>query len=185
MTIHSRNGVVLRCWSRSHFTQDVPLMIESDVGEAQPEVLRPWRNSLAARAGQLRAQTILTGQNGDLVTGNWFDDSLQVSASLRHLRLTQECKEALEWSKILRRPIYDVLARAVCAALPSSLAPTGVYAMGDGSYVTKDTETSLSLVSWIDSAFRNLAASSPILGCARFRIRAGLLDPLTTVRRES
>ena len=122
--------------------QDAPLMRESEVGDVQPQILQPWRNSLAALTGRLKAKTLLTGQNGDLVTGNWFDDSLQVSASLRRLHLKQACREAFEWSKILRRPVYDVLLEAASAALPSSLAPAHIYARTDGSYILKSSETS-------------------------------------------
>jgi hypothetical protein len=85
----------------------------------------------------------MTGMNGDLVTGNWFDDSLQVAASLRQLRFGRACDEALAWSKILRLPVYRVLWRAFRAALPPALAPAEIYTAPDGSYCPKSTETSL------------------------------------------
>jgi hypothetical protein len=75
--------------------------------------------------------------------GNWFDDSLQLSGSLRRCRLGRACKEAVEWSKILRLPVYRIFWQAACAALPSALAPAIVYAKDDGSYTLKSTETSL------------------------------------------
>jgi hypothetical protein len=75
--------------------------------------------------------------------GNWFDNSLQVSASLRRFRIGQACEEALAWSKILRTPIYQILIRAFQAALPATLSPTAIYAAADGSYVPKNVETSL------------------------------------------
>ena len=125
-------------------TDDVPLMSEEQVGDAAPEILQPLRKSVASVAHQLGAKAILTGQNGDLMMGNWFDDSLQVTASLRCLRIGQACKEALAWSKILRLPVYQVLWQGVCGALPPTLAPAAMYTDSDGSYVLKSTETSLS-----------------------------------------
>jgi asparagine synthase (glutamine-hydrolysing) len=101
--------------------------------------------SVATTARQLGAKTILTGQNGDLMTGNWFDDSLQVAASLRRFQLRRAFGEALEWSKILRLPVYRILWHAAQAALPSSLTPAAIYTTGDGSYAPKSVETSLTL----------------------------------------
>jgi len=124
-------------------THDVPLIAETQAGNAMPEPLQPLRTSVAATAARSGAKTILTGQNGDLMMGNLFDDSLQVAASLRRFRLGRACEEALAWSKILRTPIYEVLWRAFQAALPKPLSPTTIYAAADGSYVPKNVETSL------------------------------------------
>jgi len=124
-------------------THDVPLVAEAQVGNARPEAFQPLRASVAATANRFGARTILTGQNGDLMMGNWFDDSLQVAGSLRRFRIGQACKEALAWSKISRLPVYTVLWRAIQAALPPSLTPSAVYAVEDGSYTPKSAETSL------------------------------------------
>jgi asparagine synthase (glutamine-hydrolysing) len=124
-------------------THDVPLVTEAQVGDAMPEPAQPLRVSVAAAAQRLGAKTILTGQNGDLVTGNWFDDSLQVAGSLRRFRFGRAWEEALDWSKILRRPIYDILWRAFQSALPPMLAPAALYATADGSYAPRNVETSL------------------------------------------
>jgi hypothetical protein len=75
--------------------------------------------------------------------GNWFDDSLQLAGSLRRLCFGRTCKEALEWSKILRLPVYRILWRALCASLPPAWIPARLYAKEDGSYTVKSTETSL------------------------------------------
>jgi len=106
-------------------------------------MFQPFRSSVASVAHQLGANIVLTGSNGDLITGNWFDDSLQLAASLRRLRVGLACKEALAWSKLLRLPVYRILWQAVCASLPPALAPADVYAAIDGSYVLKSAETSL------------------------------------------
>jgi asparagine synthase (glutamine-hydrolysing) len=124
-------------------TLDAPLISETDVGNAQPEIQQPLRRSVALLSRQLGAKVLLTGQNGDLMMGNWFDDSLQLSALLRRFRVARACKEAIEWSKILRLPVYRVLWQAACAALPSGLAPAAVYGIDDGSYTPKSSETSV------------------------------------------
>ena len=124
-------------------THDDPLIAETQAGNAMPEAFQPLRTSIAATARRLGARTILTGQNGDLMMGNWFDDSLQVAASLRRFRIGRACEESLAWSKILRLPIYRVLWQAFRAALPPALVPAAIYAAADGSYVPKNAETSL------------------------------------------
>ena len=124
-------------------TRGTPLITKTDVGNAQPEILRPLRRLVGSLSSQLGAKVLLTGQNGDLMMGNWFDDSLQLTASLRRFHIGRACKEALEWSKVLRFPIYRVLWQAVCASLPPALTPATVYAKDDGSYMVKSIETSV------------------------------------------
>lgn len=124
-------------------THDVPIIAEKQVGNAIPEPFQPLRKSIAAIADKLNAKTILTGQAGDLLTGNWFDDSLQVANSLRRFRLDRAFDEALAWSKLLRLPVYKILWRGIQASLPSRLSPASIYTEADGSYAPKNIETSL------------------------------------------
>lgn len=124
-------------------THDVPVAVEKDLGIAAPAMFQPFRTSVASLARQRGANVILTGSHGDLMMGNWFDDSLQLAAFLRRFCIDRACKEAVEWSKILRFPVYRLLWQALCAALPSALAPVNIYAVSDGSYVVKSAETSL------------------------------------------
>jgi len=124
-------------------TNDVPFITETQVNGAMPEAFHALLTSVAATARQLGARTILTGQNGDLLMGNWFDDSLQVAASLRRFQLGRATEEALAWSKILHSPVYRILWQAAQAALPPSLTPAAIYTTGDGSYAPKSVETSL------------------------------------------
>ena len=124
-------------------THEVPLITEKQVGRALPEAFEPLRSAVAAIARERRVQTILTGQNGDLMLGNWYDDSLQVAALLRSFRPVRAFAEALSWSKLLRRPVHQILWRALQAALPPSLTPETIYTTPDGSYAPKSTETSL------------------------------------------
>ena len=124
-------------------THDVPVISETQPGDAMPEVFHRLRSVIASVADSLGATTVLSGQGGDLMMGNWFDDSLQVAASLRRLHIGKAWKESLAWSKILRLPAYSILWRAFRASLPPSLAPAAIYTVPDGSYAPKSTETSL------------------------------------------
>jgi asparagine synthase (glutamine-hydrolysing) len=124
-------------------THDDPLVSAAQPGHATPAAYEPLRTSVAAAARRVGAKVFLTGQGGDLVTGNWFDDSLQVAGPLRQLRLGRACQDALAWSKVLRLPIYWVLGRAFRAALPPALAADSSYSRTDGSYTPKSTATSL------------------------------------------
>jgi asparagine synthase (glutamine-hydrolysing) len=65
---------------------------------------------------KLGSTTFLTGQLGDLITGNALDDSEQAADFLCRLRLRDCFKEALAWSRSLRVPVYGLLARAAKAA---------------------------------------------------------------------
>ena len=123
----------------------IPIIAERQVGNAMPEPFQPLRKSIARIANELKAKTILTGQAGDLMMGNWFDDSLQVARSVRSLRLTRAFSEALTWSKLLRHPIYEIIWRAVKASLPPALSPSQLYTAADGSYAPKSIETSLTI----------------------------------------
>lgn len=124
-------------------THDVPLVTEAQVTGAVPEAFHSLLSAVATTASQLGARTILTGQNGDLLMGNWYDDSLQIAASLRRLQPGRAFEEAVAWSKILRLSVYQILWRAGQAALPPSLTPAAIYASADGSYAPKSVETSL------------------------------------------
>jgi asparagine synthase (glutamine-hydrolysing) len=124
-------------------THDVPVIAEAQVNGAIPEAFQAVRRAVAVAAMQAGAKTILTGQNGDLLMGNWFDDSLQVAGSLRRFQFGRAFGDALAWSKILRRPVYQILSHAVQATLPPSLTPAAIYSTADGSYAPKSDETSL------------------------------------------
>ena len=124
-------------------THDDPVTAADRVGRGMPEQFTPVRSAAARLADRVGARALLTGQGGDLLMGNWFDDSLQVAGHLRRFRLGRACSEAIAWSKILTLPVYWTLWRALRAALPPSLAPVDAYTMPDGSYVAKSSETSL------------------------------------------
>ena len=124
-------------------THASPLITKVNVGNARPAGFEPLYTSTSAVARRLGAKVFLTGYNGDLVMGNWFDDSLQVAASLRRFHIVQAGKEALAWSKRLRVPISRVLWRAFREALPPTLGTAATCMLTDSSYLPKSTATSL------------------------------------------
>ena len=107
-------------------THHNPFIVETQVGHAMPEAFEPLRTRVVAEARRLGAKVFLTGMNGDVVMGNWFNDSLQVAASLRRFRIGRACKDSLAWSKIVGLPISWILWRGFQAALPAALAPAAV-----------------------------------------------------------
>ncbi|HLG59550.1 MAG TPA: asparagine synthase-related protein [Vicinamibacterales bacterium] len=108
-------------------THEHPLTSEAEVGQALPDGWVPLHRAVSSVAHGLGARVFLTGQGGDLMMGNWPDDSLQVAARLRSGRLGSACREALEWSKAMRMPVTWTLARAFLAALPASWQTDAVY----------------------------------------------------------
>jgi|SoiMethySBSTD1v2_1073268.scaffolds.fasta_scaffold00086_33 asparagine synthase (glutamine-hydrolysing) len=108
--------------------QDHALMSELEVGEARPGSWVPMHRMVAALMRRSGARVFMTGENGDLAMGNWFDDSLQVAAALRRGRLRQAVHEAAAWSRSLNVPTAAVLYRGALAALPSSVAPRRLHA---------------------------------------------------------
>src|SRR5436309_1266617 len=80
---------------------------------AIPAFWEPMQCHTAALARHMGAKTYLTGQFGDIVMGNWWDDSDQVAGPLRAGRVGTALKDALAWSQVLRTPIYPILWRAL------------------------------------------------------------------------
>jgi len=124
-------------------THDNPLITKTKVGNAIPAGFEPLWMSASAAASRLGVKVFLTGYNGDLVMGNWWDDSMQVAASLRRFHIARAFEEALGWSKHLKIPTFWILWRAFRTALPPALGPSATFVPTDGSYVPKSTPTSL------------------------------------------
>jgi asparagine synthase (glutamine-hydrolysing) len=111
-------------------TERAPLAAEGAVGRSVPQ---EWSLPLAAArslAADRGATTFMTGQNGDLAMGNWFDDSLQVAGHVRRGRLGRALSDSLAWSKVLRVPLGSILLRAVQASLPVAIGSDRLYAIG-------------------------------------------------------
>ena len=91
---------------------DYPLIGAGSAGGSAPMWWQPRFRELAQRMDALGSNVFLTGQLGDLVMGNWLDDSEQVAGYLRQGRLRSAMAEAFGWSRSLQVPVYRVFWRA-------------------------------------------------------------------------
>lgn len=98
---------------------ETPFALPGETGGAAPAWWAPRHRVVAGRLSALGSTVLLTGQLGDLVMGNAFDDSDQVSGHLRRFQLRAAAREAYEWSRCLRVPIYPILWRALKMTLSS------------------------------------------------------------------
>ena len=133
-----------------------PFLTETDTGGAQPAFWERLHSHAATLVRETGARTYFTGQLGDLTMGNWWDDSEQVSGYLCRGRIGAMFKDALSWSKVLRIPVWWVLARAFRLSLPLSVVPTGAQPETEESETPGSTEDSIARA---------------------FHARAGLADP--------
>jgi asparagine synthase (glutamine-hydrolysing) len=122
-------------------TDTAPVLAGEDVAGTTPGGSSPLVEAAATAARQVGATAFLTGQGGDLVMSNWFDDSLQVAGPIRRLRFGRAWSEAFRWSRIVRRPMVSILARGLRAALPAVSHSSSIYAV-DG-LLTASADTSL------------------------------------------
>ena len=123
-------------------TQRAPLVASSLVGDVTPQPWIPLMLEVARIAHHRGAKVILTGQNGDLVTGNWFDDSLQVAGALRHGHIAEALTQSFAWSRLLQVPTASILARALKATLGYGDSHHNLYSV-EGLLAPRRTETSL------------------------------------------
>jgi hypothetical protein len=70
--------------------------------------------AVAQVARRTKARTVLTGALGDLIMGNWWDDSAQIAG--RTGRFRDAAVQSLAWSKSLRIPLAWVIWRALLPA---------------------------------------------------------------------
>jgi len=66
--------------------------------------------------------SLLTGQLGDLIMGNWIDDSEKVADSLQQGRLGETMGAMFAWSRALQVPVFSIFWRAFKAALSAAPA---------------------------------------------------------------
>jgi len=124
-------------------THDNPLITKANVGKAIPAGFESLCMSASTAARRLGAKVFLTGYNGDLVMGNWWDDSTQVATSLGRFQIARAFEEALGWSKHVKIPMSRILWRAFRTALPPALGGAATFVPTDGSYMAKSTATLL------------------------------------------
>lgn len=97
-------------------SDEYPAVAKERVGEAVPSFWIPRWEEMGRRMQQVGASTCMSGQFGDLIMGNWVDDSEQVADFVRAAQFGRAVAEAFTWSTALRMPIYPILWRAVKAA---------------------------------------------------------------------
>ena len=120
-----------------------PFLNETNTGGAAPAFWETLNTHVAAIAREAGASTYCTGRTGDLIMGNWWDDSDQVAGLLRNGLIGAALKESLAWSKGIRIPVYWVLWKAFLTALPPSLAPATVYLRAGSSSTPSNGEDSI------------------------------------------
>jgi asparagine synthase (glutamine-hydrolysing) len=99
-------------------TADFPFVAWDCVGASAPLFWAPRWIEVRRRMDAMGAGVLLTGQLGDLVMGNWWDDSEQVGDAIRCLDFRRAVADAREWSHVLRVPIHMILSSAVKANTP-------------------------------------------------------------------
>jgi asparagine synthase (glutamine-hydrolysing) len=108
-----------------------PFIAPGSVGDAAPLWWEARHVEVARRLNAAGSSVFMTGQIGDLVMGNWLDDSDQVADLIRQALFGGALKQAFAWSQTLCVPVYSVLWRAVRMNLPfqsdveSSLSDSG------------------------------------------------------------
>lgn len=108
------------CGIEHHYvnTDDFPYLSANYLTEASPAAWGPLWTELSRTAKQAGARTYFTGQGGDLIMGNWFDDSDQLARPLRQAQFKNAIKEAVRWSQVTRVPALTLLWRAMRSNLP-------------------------------------------------------------------
>jgi hypothetical protein len=97
---------------------------------------------LARRVSESSADVFLTGQFGDLITGNVVDDSGQVAGWIAARNFRRAGKEAYAWARSMGVPIYPILWRGLRQAY-SSWLPASRPEDGAGA-IRGSAETSIS-----------------------------------------
>jgi hypothetical protein len=92
-----------------------PLVGEASPGEGAPMFWGSRFAEIGRRMESVASNVFLTGQLGDLIMGNWFDDSEQVADHIARGRVVSAAREAFAWSQALRVPVYPILWRALRA----------------------------------------------------------------------
>jgi asparagine synthase (glutamine-hydrolysing) len=92
---------------------DYPYISEDSTGDAMPAWWSSRQAELARRLTSVGSSVLMTGQLGDLITGNWLDDSDQVADQLGRGGITTALKQAFAWSQALHVPVYSIVWRAI------------------------------------------------------------------------
>jgi asparagine synthase (glutamine-hydrolysing) len=85
----------------------------SSVGGSFPVWWDTRNRTIGHWASGMGASTILTGQLGDLVAGNWFEGNEHVADDLSHRRFGAALRNTIGWGRTQRQPVYHILSRAI------------------------------------------------------------------------
>jgi asparagine synthase (glutamine-hydrolysing) len=99
-------------------TRSYGFVAADSTGEAAPLFWGPRLREIRRHMRELGSDVLMTGQMGDVVMGNWWDDSEQVGDDVRSGRFARAAMNALAWSRAVHAPVYSILLRAVQANLP-------------------------------------------------------------------
>jgi asparagine synthase (glutamine-hydrolysing) len=166
--------------SGAHFDiEDWPFVTPAHTGGVAPGWWEARHQALARHLDTHGVTALLTGQLGDLVMGNAFDDSDQVAGFLRRGRLREAGREAYLWSRSLRVPIYPILWRALRMTASSwtpepsdDLSPTaGQTRMTDNSLTPR-----LAAAAQAPNPYEYTWRSASPERRRRFRAAAGMLS---------
>lgn len=107
---------------------EFPLLTAQCTGGAVPGLWEALQSHTASIARERGAATYLTGRTGDLIMGNWTDDSDQVAGLFRQRQIARGLRASLAWSKALRIPVFWVLWKATMLNLRTSSLPADASA---------------------------------------------------------
>lgn len=105
--------------------QEFPFLTERIDSKSRPTFSETRLARVRRHMESAGSSVLLTGQLGDLVTGNLVDDSIQAADHLRQARLGAAIGETFAWSRSLRLPVYSVFWNAIRAAFGAGLPRHG------------------------------------------------------------
>ena len=137
-------------------TDNFPFLSLDCLDDASPA---PWGalfNQLARCAERIDARVYFTGLGGDLMMGNFVDDSEQLARPIRRGEMRVALRQAIGWSKATRVPLPGVLWRGFRAALPAEWPVASKYQVLPNAVIREHYDDSL---------------------VPQFKTKAGLTDP--------
>ncbi|HEY3740697.1 MAG TPA: asparagine synthase-related protein [Bryobacteraceae bacterium] len=94
-----------------------------ELGFGAPRMWQPRFAGVARHLGVSGSEVLLTGQLGDLTMSNFVDDSEQVGDRFMRWDLGGAWREAMQWSRSLRRPVFGILAQGLRLAVAGGQRP--------------------------------------------------------------
>jgi asparagine synthase (glutamine-hydrolysing) len=124
-------------------TSSLRFVAEDRTGDAEPAFWEELHSGVAEVARQTGARTLVTGTLGDLMMGNFDDDSCQCADLIRAGRMGTALKESMGWALALRLPVWGIFWRALLMALPAAMVSSRAELFAGGPEVPESKEDSL------------------------------------------